>query len=106
MEVLKKFCGAIDSVTDYVAKKKRICMSIFIVLLSIYMILVTKPEVINLEFILVLSIVMIPIIAMASATIDFLTLENGKDLYIKVLTRASVYLLLYFILNLINNKFF
>lgn len=70
------------------------------------MILITKPEVVNLEFILALAIAIIPIIALVSATIDFLTLGNGKNLYIKVLTRASIYLLVYFILNLINHKFF
>lgn len=105
MEKVNKFFSMIDSGQEHLAKQKNFYMTIFTILVSGYLLLVVKPEVINLEFVFALAIAVIPIIALTSAIIDVITLD-GKNFYLKIGTRVGIYLGIYFILNVVQSKLF
>ena len=105
MEKLTQFLNMVDKSEEHVGKHKNFYMCTATILLSVYMIMMVKPTSIDLEIILALAIAIIPIMAMISAIIDCITLKR-KNFYAKVATRVGLYMAIYFVLNLIQNKFF
>ena len=103
MEKLTSFFNTIDKGQDHVAKRKGLYMTILTVLLCVYMVASVRPDTINAE---ILAIAIIPILLMVSATIDFITLRDTKLCLKKVLISTVVYMAIYALLLMINNKFF
>lgn len=106
MEKLTSFFNTIDRGQDHVAKRKGLYMTILTVLLCVYMVASVRPDTINAEIILALAIAIIPILLMVSATINFITLRDTKLCLKNVLISTVIYMTIYALLLMINNKFF
>lgn len=106
MNRLSQIFDIVDSGQEHIANRKAFYMTVFTILLTSYLIVVSKPGIINLEVVIALAIAIIPIMLITSITIDCITLKSNKTFLKKFALTTIIYIGIYFLLNVLQNRLF